>query len=403
MKPDRFVNPLSFSDALDRVLAGARALCRTETITLRNAAGRVAVDDIRSSIDVPPFDRAAMDGYAVLSVDLAAITPGQPATLRLAGQALAGAPLQRTIEAGFCCEIATGAPIPPGADAVVMVERTSRDGDHVLIHERVGAGHNIGRRGADIATGQAVIRDGDYLTPARVGALAAMGCRTVRVYARPTVAVLSTGAELAAPGMPVTAGQIYDVNSETIAAVVGLHGGAPQVLPPVSDSVVEIAAALETAASHDIVVTSGGSSVGSKDVLTDALEGLGRVDFHGIAVKPGKPTLFGWIGATPLFGMPGNPSSCLSNAYLLLVPFLRRMARLPAWQPRVVEAPLARRIVSNAGRHQFYTVRLVSNAAEPAFKSSGDITSMADADGYIEIAADVGSIEAGERVTVKLF
>ena len=148
---------------------------------------------------------------------------------------------------------------------------------------------------------------------------------------------------------------------------------------------------------------SGGSSVGERDLILDVLRQRGVVRFHGIAVKPGKPTVFGAIGDTPVFGMPGYPTSCLSNAYLLLVPFLRKVARLPEWAPRSVEASLSRRIVSTTGRHQFYTVRLVDGRAEPAFKASGDITSMAHADGYIEIGAQTDVVEAGTTVTVRLF
>jgi molybdopterin biosynthesis enzyme len=153
----------------------------------------------------------------------------------------------------------------------------------------------------------------------------------------------------------------------------------------------------------DIVVFSGGSSVGERDLVLDVIRELGDVIFHGIAVKPGKPTAFGRIRGTPVLGMPGYPTSCLSNAYMLLVPFLRKMARLPEWTPRSIEAPLGRRVVSTTGRHQFYTVRLVDGVAELAFKASGDITSMAHADGYIEIPAQTDVVEAGTRVIVRLF
>jgi molybdopterin biosynthesis enzyme len=154
---------------------------------------------------------------------------------------------------------------------------------------------------------------------------------------------------------------------------------------------------------EDVLIFSGGSSVGERDLILDMIAARGEVIFHGVAVKPGKPTVFGRIGATPVIGMPGYPTSCLSNGYMLLVPMLRRMARLPEHQPRTVTVPLARRIVSTTGRHQFYTVRLAGGAAAPAFKASGDITSMAHADGYIEIPAQVDIVEAGQLVEVKLF
>jgi molybdopterin biosynthesis enzyme len=161
--------------------------------------------------------------------------------------------------------------------------------------------------------------------------------------------------------------------------------------------------ALHAAIGEDVVVFSGGSSVGERDLMIDLLSAHGEILFHGVAVKPGKPTVFGRVNGKPIFGMPGNPTSCLSNGYMLLVPMIRKMARLPEYRPHVVRVPLARRIMSTTGRHQFYTVRLADGAAVPAFKGSGDITSMANADGYLEIPAQTDIVEAGELVDVKLF
>ena len=183
-----------------------------------------------------------------------------------------------------------------------------------------------------------------------------------------------------------------------------MHGGVPRVLPSAPDDLPALVRMLgETLQTADVVVFSGGSSVGERDLVLDAMREIGDVVFHGIAVKPGKPTALGRVKGRPVLGMPGNPTSCLSNAYLLLVPMLRRMARLPIHQPRAERVPLARRIVSGAGRHQFYTVRLENGAAVPVFKSSGDITSMSRADGYIEIAADTAAVEEGQLVDVRLF
>ena len=170
-----------------------------------------------------------------------------------------------------------------------------------------------------------------------------------------------------------------------------------------ADDLESLASTIASTADCDVLVFSGGSSVGERDLLYDAIDRAGEIIFHGIAVKPGKPTAFGRIGTRLVFGMPGYPTSCLSNAYILLVPTLRRLARLPEYQPRIVQAPLARRVVSTTGRHQFYTVRIADGAAVPAFKASGDITSMSHADGYIEIPAQTDIVEKGERVEVKLF
>jgi len=188
-----------------------------------------------------------------------------------------------------------------------------------------------------------------------------------------------------------------------LSAVVRRHGGVAVPLPSAGDTLDSLNAAFEKALDSDIAVFSGGSSVGGRDLMVDALRARGEVLFHGIAVKPGKPTLFGRIGRTPVLGMPGYPTSCLSNAYMLLVPLLRATARLPPWTPRTLSLPLSRRISSTPTRHQFYTVRVVDGQAEPAFKASGDITSMAGADGFIEIPAGEDTVEKGTTVVVKLF
>jgi molybdenum cofactor synthesis domain-containing protein len=404
MRP--FQATLSFPDALRIVREAAVPITRTERVSLASADQRVAASDVRAEMDVPPFDRAAMDGYAVVAADTAGADARNPRTLMCVDRLYTGQVPARRVGRGECIEIATGAPLPGGADAVVMVEETESDpvaADTIRVLAPVAAGQNVGRRAADIARNQTVISAGHVLTPARVGALAALGLVDVNVFARPTVAILSTGNEITEPGQPLLPGRIYDVNRYTVQSVVGRHGGVAVPLRTPVDTINDLSAALDAALEYDIVVFSGGSSVGDRDLILDVLRQRGEVLFHGIAVKPGKPTAFGRVGHTPVLGMPGYPTSCLSNAYMLLVPFLRTVARLPEWRPLTVEAPLARRIVSTAGRHQFYTVRLVDGLVEPAFKSSGDITSMANAEGYIEIPAQTASVEAGTSVRVTLF
>jgi molybdenum cofactor synthesis domain-containing protein len=262
---------------------------------------------------------------------------------------------------------------------------------------------NIGRRGADITAGQVILRPGDLLNPSRIGAVAATGTANVPVFARPRVAVISTGNEIVQPGEPLGPGQIYDINSFTLSAVIREHGGVPLPIRTAADSLPDLSAALASTEATDVIVFSGGSSVGERDLVLDLMRQAGEVVFHGIAVKPGKPTAFGRIDGRPVLGMPGYPTSCLSNAYILLVPLLRRIARLPEHRPRTASLPLARRIVSPTGRHQFYTVCVVDGTAVPAFKASGDITSMSQADGYIEIPTHTDIVEAGAIVDVKYF
>jgi molybdenum cofactor synthesis domain-containing protein len=398
-----FASTISLEEARRRLSAAIRPIDRTERVPLDGAGGRVAAADVASAIDVPPFARSAMDGYAVVAADTASATRATPVRLRLLDRAFTGEVSTAIVTAGTCVEIATGAPLPAGADAVVMVEETARDGDTVDVFATAAAGQHIGRRGADIAAGDRIVAAGHLLTPSRIGALAAIGVTDVEVYAKPRVAILSTGNEVVEPGRPLAPGQIFDVNRYTLGAVVAAHGGQAEPHPPAHDSLNALVQALDACADADLIVFSGGSSVGDRDLVVDAIAKRGEMVFHGIAVRPGKPTAFALVGGTPFFGMPGNPTSCLSNAYILLVPYLRAVARLPAYTPRIVRVPLGRRIASAVGRHQFYTVRVQDGVAWPAFKGSGDITSLSSADGYIEIPADQNIVDERELVDVTLF
>jgi molybdopterin molybdotransferase len=403
MRP--FASTISLEEARRRLREAVRPIDRTERAALDEAAGRVAARDVTAAFDVPPFSRSAMDGYAVVAADTAGATRQAPARLTLVDRVFTGAAPSVAVASGACAEIATGAPLPDGADAVVMVEETARDGDRtILAFTAVSTGQNVGRRGGDIAAGARVIASGEVLSPARLGALAAAGHATVDVYARPRVAILSTGNEVVDPGRPLGPGQIYDVNRFTLSALVRAHGGVPAAHHPAEDSIEALLRALDACtAASDLIVFSGGSSVGERDLVVDAVRARGEMIFHGIAVRPGKPTAFATIGGIPFFGMPGNPTSCLSNAYILLVPFLRAAARLPPHVPRTARVPLGRRIASAVGRHQFYTVRLRDGVALPAFKGSGEITSLSDADGYLEIPPDQSVVEEGALVDVTLF
>ena len=402
MRP--FTSTISIDEARRRLDAAVDPIGRTERVSLAAAAGRVAATDVNSPIDVPPFARSAMDGYAVVAADTANASRATPVRLRIVERLYTGRMPTMPVARGECSEIATGAALPEGADAVIMVEETAKDGDDAVQMLAAGTpGQNIGRRGADITSGATVVRRGDLLNPGRIGALAAIGMPDVEVYAQPRVAILSTGNEVVEPGQRLEPGQIFDVNRFTLTAVVVAHGGVPEPHRPAHDTIDALTQALDECTGADIIVFSGGSSVGNRDLIVDVIAARGEMVFHGIAVKPGKPTAFARVAGKPFFGMPGNPTSCLSNAYVLFVPFLRAIARLPLLPERVVRVPLGRRIASPANRHQFYTVRLEGGAAFPAFKGSGDITSLSQADGYIEIPADQSVVEEGTLVEVTLF
>jgi len=402
MRPLR--ETISLEEARTRIDAAVCPIDRIERVPLADADGRVLAESLVATADVPPFARAAMDGYAVRAADSVGATREQPRAFTRIETLFTGQVSTRTVGPGECIEIATGAPMPAGADAVVIVEETDGEASgRVRVFSAVSPRQNVGPQGADIRQGQQVLHEGTTLTPSRVGAVAALGLSEVAVYARPRVAILSTGNEIVEPGERLEPGQIYDINRFTLAGVVAAHGGEPVAYRTAHDSIEALSDALDTCLRDDLLVFSGGSSVGERDLILDLLAARGEVIFHGIAVKPGKPTAFGRVAGKLFFGMPGYPTSCLSNAYVLLAPALRRMARLAPEAIRSTALPLSQRITSAPNRHQFYTVRLVDGMAVPAFKASGDITSMSLADGYIEIPAGSGGIEQGEIVEVRLF
>ena len=402
MRPIR--ETITLEAARELIDAAIRPVERTERVRIDLASGRVVARAVEAQADVPPFMRAAMDGYAVRAADTFGASTHDPRVLSWVETVFTGQVPAKPVGTGQCTEIATGAPVPDGSDAVVMVEETEKQPDQtVRVFSPVYPGQNVTRQGADIRAGQPVLRPGDVLNPSRIGAVAALGVIDVEVYAQPRVAILSTGNEVADPGQPLEPGHIYDINKFTLSAVLREHGACPVPYPTAPDNVRDLTRALEVCLVEDVVIFSGGSSVGERDLILDVVSQMGDVFFHGIAVKPGKPTLFGIISGKPVFGMPGYPTSCLSNAYMLLIGPIRRLARLPEWAPRIARLPLGQRVVSTTGRHQFYTVRIVDGQAMPAFKASGDITSMSQADGYIEIPAHVDVVEKGELVDVKLF
>jgi molybdopterin molybdotransferase len=402
MRP--FGKTIALEEARAIIERTVRPIDRVEVVPLDQANGRVLARDVVSNVDVPPFARAAMDGYAVRAEDTAGASPATPRRLQRFETIFTGQVPQRRVGPGECAEIATGAPMPEGADAVVMVEETDIDERGVVsVFARASAGQNIGRQGADIEKGQRVLEPGALLNASRVGSIAALGLTAVEVYAKPTVAILSTGNEIVDPGQPLAPGQIYDINRVTVSAVVSDNGAIPIPHRTASDTIEDLSRAIDECLAQDVMVFSGGSSVGERDLVLDVVASRGEMLFHGIAVKPGKPTAFGRIEGAIFFGMPGYPTSCLSNAYILLAPALRRLAHLPQPIARSFEMPLGARVVSAPGRHQFYSVRIENGVAMPAFKASGDITSMSQADGYIEIPAGIEIVEAGTAVDVKLF
>jgi molybdopterin molybdotransferase len=398
---------ISLARAQELVLAAAQPLEASESVELAAAAGRVLAAAVVADRDVPGFDRSAMDGYAVRAADVAGASPAEPARLALLEAVHAGHQPRSEVGAGSCIQIATGAPLPEGAEAVVKVEDTARDGDAVLVHVAVKRSKHVVPQGEDMCAGDEVLSLGMVLTPARVGVLAALGLAQAQVYRRPRVMVLPTGTELVPPGRPLQAGQVYDSNAPALAPLVRQAGGVSERTPALGDELGVLEKALCAAtASSDIVVVTGGSSVGERDLLAPAMKRLGSIEFHGVAVKPGKPVICGRLDGTLVLGLPGNPTSCLLTAWLFLRPALRQMARLPPDLRRWQTAKLTTAVRAVQGRDQLMLVRLEGTGdaprATPCYRGSGAIMSMALADGVVALPAGSGA-SAGERVEVELF
>ena len=374
-----------------------------EELPLDAAAGRVLAEDIVSEENVPAFDRSTMDGFAVRAADTFGATAALPSMLNVAGEIKMGEAAPLSISPGECAVIPTGGMLPEGADAVIPVEYTETQGDLCLCCAAVSPLQNVTRAGDDVALGQTVLKAGTRLTPAAVGVLAAMGKGTVPVFKKPKIGILSTGNEIIEIEKTPLPGQIRDVNSHlllSLCAAYGCEGTAYGVVPDEKDAL--LSALRKAAAENDAVLLSGGSSAGKADLTAEAIGELGEVFCHGVAVKPGKPTVLGQACGKAVFGLPGHPAACWFMAELLVKPYVQRMLRGET-APVPVKATLTEHVSSNHGREELLCVRLNGTAAAPVYGKSGVISQLASADGYIVIPRDCEGLRAGESVEVYLF
>ena len=394
---------ISYQEAKDVIDRHTSAITRTEGVAIDDAVNRVLAEDVVAKMNVPPFTRSAMDGYAVKAKDTFDAGQFKPQVFKVIGELHAGENPSKKIKSGECIQISTGAVMPEGADSVIMVEDTEREGNEVKVFKSITPGTNIGKMGGDIKEGAVILKAGIMLDAGKVGVIASQGLSKIKVYEKPRIAIIPTGEEVVQGGKKLQPGQLYDINSHTISALVSASGGVPVRIDIAGDKAEELRTAVKEALKSDIVVLSGGSSVGERDLLVDVIDMWGEILFHGVQVKPGKPTIFAMIEGKPLMGMPGYPTSCLINSYLFLVPAIRKLANLPQRSGDTVKAKLSRRVPGSTGRRQFLTVKLVGDEAVSVFKESGAITSIAEADGYIEIPENIDMLEKGQIVTVTLF
>lgn len=336
---------ISVDEARTRILAGLRPM-PAEVVALANAWNRVSAEPVVARLTQPPSDVSAMDGYALRASD-----GGLHAALRVIGAAPAGHPFDGTVGAGQTVRLFTGSVVPSGADAILLQEDAERSGDTVVVNEAVVAGRHIRRAGQDFSRGDAVIPAGRRITARDVGLAAAANHPWLVVHRKPRVAILATGDEIAMPGEPIPPGGIVSSNSHALAALVRAVGGEPTVLPVAKDTTEAIAAVADQVGGFDMLVTTGGASVGDHDLVISGLQTRGLVvDFWQIAMRPGKPLLFGRMAAVPVLGLPGNPVSAMVCAALFLLPALALMQGLPAGPPPTVSAVLGAAVKENDRR-----------------------------------------------------
>ena len=312
-----------------------------EYLPLENSLGRVLAEDIFSSTDVPGFDRAAMDGFAIVAEDTFVADEQNPKKLKLLGQVEAGDASARTVSRGEAIEIATGAPMPDGSNAVVMVEYTKRSTDQVLVFRAVSPGENVTSAGSDVMCGELLLRKSQTVSPREIGLLAAAGIDQVPVYQKPHVAIFSSGNELIKPGDPPSFAKVYDINGPTIAASITECGGEAEFLGILPDNYSTIKSQLQSALQEaDMVISSGSTSSGPGDLIYKAVDELGEpgVLVHGLTLKPGKPALVGLVRDKLIFGLPGYPTSALMIFHVLVAPVIRRLANRSEVKPVRVKA-----------------------------------------------------------------
>ncbi|MFH1530849.1 MAG: gephyrin-like molybdotransferase Glp [Pseudomonadota bacterium] len=390
---------ISVDEARARILAGVRAL-EARTLPLLGALGHILAEDIVADVALPPFDNSAMDGYAVRRSDIAGASPVAPATLQVLEDLPAGRVATRPVGPGEAIRIMTGAPVPGGADTVIKVEDTEPGDGVVRIFTDLPAGKNIRWAGEDVAVGDAVLHTGERLHAGAIGMLAALGHTEVRVIPAPVVAVISTGDELIEVGEALRPGKIRNSNAWSLAAQVTESGAVPRIMGIARDDEAELRGVISRALTADMIVTSGGVSVGARDLVKTILEELGVMLFWRVRQRPGKPLAFGVIDGTPLFGLPGNPTASMVSFEQYVRPAILKMSGRPDVPRRRVTVTVGEALEKRPGLRAFIPVvltwedgALVARRAGP--QGSGMLRAMARAHGLLVLPEEVEHVAAG--------
>ncbi len=406
-----YFNCISLHDAERLIMSKMDGLLvGNEQVSLGESLGRIAAKDVVNQDDLPPFSRSTVDGFAVRGMDTFGASEGVPALFDIVGEVVMGQSAVTQLKPGQAVAIPTGGMLPMGADAVVMLEHTERpDNSSLLVLKAVAPGENVVAKGEDISAGRLLLSQGQKIMPPDIGALAAGGCVTVTVRQRPEIIIISTGDEVVDVACTPVDGQIRDINSYVLAAILEDIGCKVKRYGIVKDQYDELFATLAQAATAcNMVIVSGGSSVGVRDHTVRVIKELGKADviFHGLAVKPGKPTIFGMIGKVPVFGLPGHPVAAMTVCNQIVKPAVRILLGQVSKEVYAIPARMSRSMASVPGRDDFIRVQIIKKSgeywAEPVLGKSGLISTMSAADGIVHIAADKGGLYSEEMVEVEL-
>lgn len=376
----------------------------TETVSLENSPGRVLAEEIASKENIPAFHRSTVDGYALAASDTYGSSESIPSQLDIVGEILMGQKADIEITSGQCVKISTGGMLVKGADSVVMLENTdSSFGEICLVYKSVSPNENVNRKGDDIKENDLVFSKGRTVTSREIGVLAALGISEVKVFAKPRVGIISTGDEIVSVDTPLTFGKIRDINSHILSSLMRENGCETTLYGIVRDEYRDILSAMKKAVrENDIVLISGGSSAGARDMTADIISSLGEVYLHGIAMKPGKPTIVGKIDGKAVFGLPGHPTAGYFVALRLVKPLVDMMLCRKD-NPRKVKAPILCNISSNHGREEILCVKLTDKGAMPVYGKSGVISLLSQSDGYIIIDRNREGLRSGDETEIFLF
>jgi molybdopterin molybdotransferase len=398
---------IQVQEALDQILSKIKYK-GVEKVSLDKALGRVLAEDVVSRVNNPPLDNSAMDGYALIAEDIQSATPASPVRLEVVEEIAAGYTAKGTLKRGQAMRIMTGAPIPPGANAVLMQEDTEKDGNFILCMDKADERENIRTAGEDVKAGETVLKKGITLSPAHIGMMAVVGRSQIAVSQRPTVAILSTGDEILELDETPEGPQIFNSNGHMLSAQIKSAGGIPVYLGSAKDTEEDLMEKFAWALKADIVVSSGGVSVGDYDLVKSSLQKMGQeMLFWKVAMKPGKPLAFGHIGGTPIFGLPGNPVSSFVSFEQFVRPSLKKALGCADLSHKTVHAKLTRTISKKPGRLHFLS-SIVSWAdgeytVTPAGEQgSGILKSAANANGLLIFPLEAAEIQQGQEVAVQL-